>query len=581
MKTTLVSVVVFCLIGLAGCSGNNITGTQVPVSTLKAPASSPQPPSISSDPRAAGTLLDQNLTLQVTHLSGIKVNFLCVGLNDEVFVIDFQGDTIYQLMEDGSMQVHMKFPGKKMDYFNIAPDGTFWFINNLDWGLYRVNDRGEPQEIAHEMNRLFDFDTAGDLFAVDQPSDNLQKITPNGDIETIASGFRSQRVGVAPDDRVYVVTYDGELVQVEADGSLKVIAGGFGIEDTPAFTPDGTMYIMSGEAGLMKVDPSSGKVEHLKWYDHYRNIGGSLVFDRQGIGYIFHPNQPLYRMDLQAQTLDMIYSPYGNSWALGADPLTEEVYVAYGDHLPGGTTSLFHVDANGDLQKMGEVPYGMEVSMTFSPDGMGYLSVGDNDKGPMIYSFNAQDGTLREFYQPQCFAQGMAVEPQTGALWWTECNKLASYEAGQAKQTIPYLEGVNNSTIAFGADGTLYALAWLRAQAPNLPMAHGIYRYENGNWVQLKDMTARDPGITLAELAMCPDGHIYVTASIDGEDVSPGRTYSSMSALLRFEEDNSLSLIGYDLGNFDPLAITCSQSGTVYFTNAEGIYSIPKLGAAP
>jgi hypothetical protein len=277
----------------------------------------------------------------------------------------------------------------------------------------------------------------------------------------------------------------------------------------------------------------------------------------------------------------MIYSPYGNSWALGADPLTEEVYVAYGDHLPGGTTSLFHVDANGDLQKMGEVPYGMEVSMTFSPDGMGYLSVGDNDKGPMIYSFNAQDGTLREFYQPQCFAQGMAVEPQTGALWWTECNKLASYEAGQAKQTIPYLEGVNNSTIAFGADGTLYALAWLRAQAPNLPMAHGIYRYENGNWVQLKDMTARDPGITLAELAMCPDGHIYVTASIDGEDVSPGRTYSSMSALLRFEEDNSLSLIGYDLGNFDPLAITCSQSGTVYFTNAEGIYSIPKLGAAP
>jgi len=47
-----------------------------------------------------------------------------------------------------------------------------------------------------------------------------------------------------------------------------------------------------------------------------------------------------------------------------------------------------------------------------------------------------------------------------------------------------------------------------------------------------------------------------------------------MSSILRLEDDNELTLIGYDLGNFDPLAITCAPSGTVYFTNGEGIYRI-------
>jgi len=583
MKKPLVALTVFCLIWFTGCSGGAVEETKSPTSVIQtstqnSPTPRPEPSPTPSGPIAVGTLLDKNLSLEVVHPTGIKIEFLSIGLNNEVFVIDFQGDTIYQLLEDGTLVEHLKFPGVKMDYFNIAPDGSFWFINNLDWGLYHVDNQGNPQLIANEMNRLFDFDSAGNLFAVDQPSDNVQKITPNGKVETIASGFQTQRIGIAPDDSIFIVTFNGELVRVETDGSLKIIGTGFGVEDAPAFTSDGTMYIVNWE-GLKKVDPSTGQAEQLKWYDRYRGIGGTLVFDQQGIGYIFHPNQPLYRMDLQAQTLEMIYSPYGNSWALGVDPLSEEVYVAYGDRLPSGKTTLFHVNAEGGLEEIGIVPYGMELSMTFAPEGAGYLSVADSDKGAMIYRFNSQDGTLGEFYQPQCFAQGMAVEPGTGALWWTECDHLASYNAELKKQTIPYLEGVNNSTIAFGVDGTLYALVWLRAQAPNLPMPHGIYRYENGNWTLIKDMTAKHPGITLASLTICPDEHIYVAASIDGQDI--GRDFPSMSSILRLEDDNSLTVLGNDLGNFDPLAVTCAPSGTVYFTNGQGIYAIPKLGTAP
>jgi sugar lactone lactonase YvrE len=545
---------------------------ELPTST-PSPAPSPTP----SGPMAVGTLLDKSLTLEVVHPTGIKINFLSIGPKNEKFVIDFQGDTIYQLMDDGTLAVHMKFPGTKMDYFNIAPDGSFWFINNIGWGLYHVDKQEVPQLIATRMNRIFDFTSAGALFAVDQPSDNVQKISENGEVTSIASGFKSQRIGIAPNDNIYIVTFNGELAQVNPDGTIRIIGTGFGIEDTPAFTPDGTMYVL-GWGGLKKVDPSTGTVERMKWYDRYQSIGGTLVFDKQGTGYIFHPNQPLYRMDLHKQTLERVYSPYGNSWAMSVSPRSEQVYVAYGDNLPSGKTTLFHVDANGGLEAVGSVPYGREIAIAFSPEGIGYLSVADQEKNAVIYRFDPQTGVLDEFFKPQCFAQGMAVDPKTGILWWTECDHLAGYQTGKGKQNLPYLTELNNSTIAFGADGMLYALAWMRTKAEHLSMPHGIYRYEKGKWILLKDMTAKFPGITLATLTACPDGHIYVAASIDGEDIQRG--YPSMSSILRLEADNSLTVIGNDLGNFDPLAVACAPSGTVYFTNGQGIYAIPKLGAA-
>jgi sugar lactone lactonase YvrE len=559
----------------SGSRGDVVEGTRIRSLAETEPAAvailaTPTP----SGPVALGTLLDKSLTLKIMHSSGTKIDYLRVGSNNEVFTIDVQGDTIYRLLPNGTLEEYLQFPGTKIDYFNIAPDGTFWFINNRDWGLYHVDDQGKPRLIANRTNRLFDFDSAGNLFAVDGSSDNVQKITPDGKVETIASGFQSQLIAVGPDDSVYIVTFNGELARVEADGSLKVIATGFGVEDAPAFTPDGTLYLM-GWNGLTKVDPSTGKVERINWV---KGIGGRLVFDQLGKGYIIHPNNPLYRIDLESETVEVVYSPYGNSYAMAVDPLTETIYVAYGDRVPQGKTSLFRVGENGKLEEFGSVPYGTELFISFAADGTGYLSVVDSDKGSMIYIFKPQEGTLEEFQRPDCVAQSMAVEPGTNALWWTDCNKLVSYSADLGRRTIPYLEGVNSSTFAFGSEGALYALVWFRAQAFNLPMPHGIYRYENGNWVQLNDMTAKHPGVTVAELTACPDGHVYVGGTVEDKSVPGGLDFASV---LRLENDNSLSLIGYGLGSFDILAVSCAPSGTLYFTNAQGIYGIPYLGAAP
>lgn len=580
MKKIYVAVVILFLIFLQGCGASPAAITPVPTSAISNVEPLPSPSPTPSGPIPIGTLLDKNLSLQVVHPTGIIISSLAIGANNEVFVIDVEGDTIYQLMENGEFVEHMRFPGKVIDTFNVAPDGTFWFVNKKGWGLYHVvNSRA--QLIADHMNRLFDFDSGGNLFAVDQPSGDVQKITPDGSVESIASGFQSQRIGVAPDDRVYIVTFNGELARVEADGSLKIIATGLFTEDSIAFTPDGTMYVM-GWNGLMKVDPATETVELVEWYHRYRTIGGELDFDHQGIGYTVHANQPLYRINLETQTLEMIYNPFGNSWAMSVDPLTEEVYVAYGDLLPNGKTGLYRVNAEGGLDEIGSVPYGIGISMTFSKDGIGYLGVTDTgtmESPSMIYRFKPKDGTLDEYQQPACVPQGMAVEPNTGELFWTECNTLVGVGADQGQRSIPYFEGVNSSRIVFAPDGTLFGAIWFTAPVPSQPMQHGIYRYQDGNWTQIKDMTNKDPGLVLTEITVCPDNHIYLAASLPGELFN--RDYASMSTIVRLEDDNSLTVIGYDLGGFDPLAVACAPSGSVYFTNGHGIYSIPGLGAAP
>ena len=219
--------------------------------------------------------------MQVVHPTGVRVESLSIGLNNELFVID-KGDTIYQLMEDGRLEKHLVFPGQDMDDFNVAPDGSFWFTNN-GGELYHVDNQGKPQLVASNVNREFDIDSTGNLFAVDRPSDNVQKITPDGKVETIASGFQTQRIRIGPDGSVYIVTFDGELARVEADGSLKIVATGFGVENVPAFAPDGAMYILSS-GGLNRVDPSTGRMERVAWYDGYRGLPDTLtlVFDRKG-----------------------------------------------------------------------------------------------------------------------------------------------------------------------------------------------------------------------------------------------------------------------------------------------------------
>ena len=527
----------------------------------------------SNGPVAVGTLLDENLSLQVIYSGNPMVQTMRIGPDDKVYIAEFKGDTIYRLLEDGTVEEYLNFPGDHIAFFDFAPDGTLWV--SRDGGLYHVR-WGSSLLIATGVCPFFDFDSAGNLYALCR--DNLvQRITPDGKVETIASGNFTTWAppAVSPDGRVYFVNWNNELVRVEADGSLKVIARGFGVEDTPAFTPDRKLYVRGWFTGLRKVDPATGQFEQVTWVGRYAGLGTMLFFDARGYGYTYHPLLPLFRFDLETETVELIYHPHKNSIAMAIDPLTETPYVAYGNRLPNGETILFRVGKDKKLEEFGRVPFGIEHFITFAPDGTGYLSVGDMDKGSMIYIFKPSEGGLQEFVRPDAPAQAMAVEPGTGDLWATAGDQLVGYGANGGRRSIPFPEGANSSRFAFRPDGTLYAVVAFWSQAPNLPSPYKLYRYENNSWVQLKDMTPKDPAWSGTGLiALCPDGRLYLLQG--SEDPQQGGP-----ALFRLEDDNSLTIIGYGLGDFDTLASSCAPSGTYYFTNTHGIYSIPNLGAAP
>jgi hypothetical protein len=145
MKRLTVLLLVLCAILFSGCGPAPAEPTPTPrpatltprptATRTSAPTARPGPTATPSGPVPVGTMLDPDTTVEVTHATGVKVDSMHLGPNNELFFIDHHGDTIYQLTRDGQILEHMRFPGYAMDHFNVAPDGTFWFNNNLDWTL--------------------------------------------------------------------------------------------------------------------------------------------------------------------------------------------------------------------------------------------------------------------------------------------------------------------------------------------------------------------------------------------------------------------------------------------------------------
>ena len=270
MKRLAVLLLVLCALESAGCGSAPAERTPTPrpatltprpaATQTSAPTATSEPVATPSGPVPIGTMMDPDITVEVTHATGIKVDSMHLGPNDGLFFIDHHGDTIYQLLRDGRLVEHERFQGYKMDHFNVAPDGTFWFNNNLDWTLYRVPKDGQPLAVAQRTNRTFCFDSQGNLFAVESDADGVQRISEEGVIEVVASDLQGQSIIAGPDDALYLVTEKGELVRLGTDGAREVIATGLDREDHPAFHPNGQIYLFGWENGLSRVDAATGEV---------------------------------------------------------------------------------------------------------------------------------------------------------------------------------------------------------------------------------------------------------------------------------------------------------------------------------
>jgi hypothetical protein len=87
----------------------------------------------------------------------------------------------------------------------------------------------EHRKNANGTHRVFGFNSAGNLVAVDNnSSDTVQRISPDGNIEILAAGLKSQRNAIPSDDSIFIATSKGELMRIDKDISITPIRHSIG-----------------------------------------------------------------------------------------------------------------------------------------------------------------------------------------------------------------------------------------------------------------------------------------------------------------------------------------------------------------
>jgi hypothetical protein len=296
---------------------------------------------------------ERGLALENVHLATLSPALLVIGPNDEILVRSDRVN-IHQITRNGEVSVYASFPefwspedqSYGIEFFAFDPSGRMWLTLNSG-RLLLVNESREAQDPWGEevhINPFFAINSQGVLYAVS--SDSVQRIAPDGEIQTIVERGIGEIVNVAigPNDEVLVPENTcGELIQVFDDGTWSVIADGLDLGADVSVAPDGTVYVVDSYF-IASVDLETGVMDPLDWLP---DLGGQGEFDSAGDLYLGNLNAPAVRIDIAEQTAEVFFHPKGNTWAMAVGPQSK-VYVAYGGRLPGGTTTLYRLD-EGDV----------------------------------------------------------------------------------------------------------------------------------------------------------------------------------------------------------------------------------------
>ena len=261
-------------------------------------------------------IMDPYYQADVIYVPNVRPWLVRIGPDGEILIASSPGNKIYKLEDDGSLSEYASFPDIQFIEFNVDRTGNLWLTGGSE--LFKVID-GIPKIISMNVFYKIDFDSKGNGYGVDKQIKGLYKITPDGQVTDIKPDVISISLAVTPSDEILVVRGQN-LVQVQPDGQQKIITD-LAYESTVEVAPDGSVYVL-GSKGLDQVDLQTGVKTHVPWYDRY--LGGLIgVFDREGRLLTFHPSYPLERVDLEAETVEILYNPHGNTSAMGVSPLDD------------------------------------------------------------------------------------------------------------------------------------------------------------------------------------------------------------------------------------------------------------------
>lgn len=489
-----------------------------------------------------------------------------VGPDGKVYAVSESSDAIYELKADGTLAEVFVCPGVHMESAVMASDGAFWFATQDNGRLVRVDKDGTIKLVAQSGNRNLEAGLDGSVYTFEN---GLERIDPDGTRTMIAKDVYGRKFAIGPQGEIVVLT-GGKVQQINADGSRRELGANYGPEPWLVFGPDGKLYVTHW-SGVDVIDLEKGNVAPIDWLEN-RVPGEAGAFTADGRLLVYHPNTNVFAIDLQKKTIAVYYQTISNSWALGVSP-DGKVYVAFGNKIPDGETTIYRVVDMQTLEPVLSVPYGNERSMAFGLDGTGYIAVSDEKNGVMVYSFDPASGNYQQYYQPKCWVETMATNPVDGRVWIGDCGNYISLDENQRKETIKGVPKGENTSLAITTAGEFYAMVFFPRSNPDDPSEHAIYHLKsNGGWEKVTDDTQSDPGITMAKMTGCVDGKVYTVESLGPENLPTGQ--SSYNAVRQLEADGSLTLVGFDFA-FDGQDAGCDYvNRRVIFTSGVGIWAV-------
>jgi len=429
-------------------------------------------------------ILSSGITIENYYTGSLRAYQIRIGPNNELL---FLGDkkNIYRLYPTGEIHLFASLGDKvggSIRSFAFAPNGKLWFTT-FSQKLYFVNTDGTITELESPLSTPFSFggndiafNSEGILYTLDSTGTKLMTISAQGEQTVFGEDFgRAQNLAISPDDRVLIVERTkGELLVFGTTGIPQTLAAGLSLDHSVTVSPDGTVYLFFW-TGLSRVDLTTGEVIAETWYQPFINTGEYAVFNEEGKMYTYHPNVPIYSYDIDQQFGEVLYHPrtMTNAMAVGPD---SRVFVAYGDMIPNGKTTLYEVSKNHSLSPVAEFPYKEPISMTFNKDGIGYITLlgeatgttpSGSDAG--IYSFNPNTGETIQITTAAGVQSGISIDPTDQSLWWFSPKNLKRKTPDGVEENISFpVENLSfqygNGQLAFDPFGNLYALVLIPAE---------------------------------------------------------------------------------------------------------------------
>jgi len=466
-------------------------------------------------------------------------------------------------------------------WLTLLPDGRIAYYKHSR--LTAVDpDTGETEELLRLPGGV---DSAGSL-SVDSlgrihgivGGPHLIRLNADGGYEALATNlpytdhWRITDLAIAEDGTAYVAGFD-KVIAVSPNGSIETIATGLNHE--PVFVdiaPDGRVYINELAKGLQRYTPSTGSLEQVDcqygFADFVAQSNDRFTF--------FDASGAYYELSLRANSRTALArADTGNSHAFAA--VAGGVFFATVGVPPWGA-HMVEAKLDGSYSELSQQTHEYIVSADVDSEGrLSYIADGTlyriEPSGTVtMHSIHLPSGT------GEWYTASLACRPTGGWILATRTSEAASVvaisETGQT-QKLPFtldrtlfgrsFAKMDDARVDVGPDGRLTIIATGIVQEGQGPYLQRVYQAD-ANGSHLTEIANLDSQriAGMVDVAVGPDGSVYALV-VTGSTGSP-------DSIFRIEPGQSpVEAIRIQAGR-DPRSIDVGPDGVIWFGTTLGVF---------